>query len=62
MQQRDVDIVREEVRNALATVAKDGSSGVKAELEKGVLRHVSVQPESRNALVALLPARMAGMT
>ena len=39
----EFSIVREEVRNALATVAKDGSSGVKAELEKGVLRHVSVQ-------------------
>ena len=36
-------IVREEVRKALATVSKDGADGVRAELEKGVLRHVSVQ-------------------
>jgi|TARA_B110000977_G_scaffold78969_1_gene106186 hypothetical protein len=28
-------IVREEVRRALATVAKDGENGVNAELEKG---------------------------
>ena len=39
----EFSIVREEVRAALAAVAKDGASGVKAELEKGVLRHVSVQ-------------------
>ena len=39
----EIYIVREEVRAALAAVAKDGASGVKAELEKGVLRHVSVQ-------------------
>ena len=36
-------IVREEVRRALATVAAGGPNGVKAELEKGVLRHFSVQ-------------------
>ena len=39
----EFSIVREEVRNALARVAKNGASGVEAELEKGVLRHVSVQ-------------------
>ena len=36
-------IVREEVRRALGTVADGGPGGVKAELEKGVLRHFSVQ-------------------
>ena len=39
----EFSIVREEVRRALAVVARDGSSGVRVELEKGVLRHVSVQ-------------------
>jgi isochorismate synthase EntC len=36
-------IVREEVRRALSSVAEGGHKGVRAELEKGVLRHVSVQ-------------------
>jgi hypothetical protein len=36
-------IVREEVRRALSSVAEGGPQGVRAELEKGVLRHVSVQ-------------------
>ena len=46
-------IVREEVRRALAGVA-GGFRGVRAELEKGVLRHVSVQH-----LYARLGARLA---
>ena len=47
-------IVREEVRRALAGVAEGGFRGVRAELEKGVLRHVSVQH-----LYARLGARLA---
>ena len=47
-------IVREEVRRALASIAEGGPKGVRAELEKGVLRHVSVQH-----LYARLGARLA---
>jgi isochorismate synthase / 2-succinyl-5-enolpyruvyl-6-hydroxy-3-cyclohexene-1-carboxylate synthase / 2-succinyl-6-hydroxy-2,4-cyclohexadiene-1-carboxylate synthase / o-succinylbenzoate synthase len=36
-------IVREDVRKSLAKIARDGDSGVFKELEKGILRHVSVQ-------------------
>ena len=46
--------MREEVRRALAGVAEGGPKGVRAELEKGVLRHVSVQH-----LYARLGARLA---
>ena len=47
-------IVREEVRRALGSVADGGARGVNAELEKGVLRHVSVQH-----LYARLGAKLA---
>ena len=36
-------IVREDVRKSLAKIARDGNAGVFKELEKGILRHVSVQ-------------------
>ena len=36
-------IVREDVRKSLAKIARDGDLGVFKELEKGILRHVSVQ-------------------
>ena len=36
-------IVREDVRKSLAQIARKGDAGVFKELEKGILRHVSVQ-------------------
>ena len=50
-------IVREEVRRALGTVAEGGPGGVKAELEKGVLRHFSVQHLYARLGAALAPGK-----
>mgnify|MGYP001968777946 CR=1 FL=1 len=50
-------IVREEVRRALGTVANGGPGGVKAELEKGVLRHFSVQHLYARLGAALAPGK-----